>query len=499
MEINSNKRISINIISTILQVFIVGVVYLFLYSFLLKSLGIEKLGIWSIILATSSIANLANFGITSGLIKFIADYNAKENFKDIPKLIFTALLSIISIFGIITILIYFFSKFILGYIIEQEHLSLAIEILPYSLLCLFINSVGGIFTSTLEGFQKNYIKNFIFLFSTLLLLFSSYYLVPIYKLKGVAIAQVIQSIIILFGSLFFVLKTNTFSIFNKWNWDKKIFKELINYGTKFQVISIFQMLYEPITKGLISKFGGLALLGYYEMASRLVNQIRALIVNANQVMVPVVAHTNSTNKENLKELYNKSMSITFFVTTVLISIVLLFTPIISILWIGFLEPTFLFSMVLLSVSMFVNILIGPAYFSCVGEGNLNLILKAQIMIGFLNLIFGIILGHYFSGQGVIISWALSVTVSSFYLLNNYQKQKNIPLTSMITKYNVTLIMISLFIVITGMMLFNKLEIMITNIWIITLIYIVVILIIYTPFFIKNKDVIRIKKSLFNTN
>ncbi len=79
MEINSNKRISINIISTILQVFIVGVVYLFLYSFLLKSLGIEKLGIWSIILATSSIANLANFGITSGLIKFIADYNAKEN------------------------------------------------------------------------------------------------------------------------------------------------------------------------------------------------------------------------------------------------------------------------------------------------------------------------------------------------------------------------------------------------------------------------------------
>ena len=177
------------------------------------------------------------------------------------------------------------------------------------------------------------------------------------------------------GSLLFVINTSQLAIFNKWNWDYKIFRELINYGAKFQVISVFQMLYEPITKGLISKFGGLAVLGYYEMAARLVNQVRALIVNANQVMVPVVAHTNSTQKENLKELYNKMMSITFFVNVLLISVLLIFTPIISILWIGHWEPIFVFSMLLLSTSIFVNILIGPAYFSCVGEGNLNLILK----------------------------------------------------------------------------------------------------------------------------
>ena len=217
MEINSKKRISINIISTILQVLVVGVVYLFLYKFLLESLGIEKLGVWSIILATSSIANLANFGITSGLVKFIADYNAKKNLKDIPKLIFTALVSIIILFLLIVIIIYFFSKVILGFVVEQKYLSLALEILPYSLLCLFINSVGGIFTSTLEGFQKNYVKNFLFLFSSVFLLLSSYYLVPIYQLKGVAIAQVLQSVIILVGSLLFVINTSQLAIFNKWN------------------------------------------------------------------------------------------------------------------------------------------------------------------------------------------------------------------------------------------------------------------------------------------
>ena len=496
MEINSKKRISINIISTILQVLVVGVVYLFLYKFLLESLGIEKLGVWSIILATSSIANLANFGITSGLVKFIADYNAKKNLKDIPKLIFTALVSIIILFFLIVIIIYFFSKVILGFVVEQKYLSLALEILPYSLLCLFINSVGGIFTSTLEGFQKNYVKNFLFLFSSVFLLLSSYYLVPIYQLKGVAIAQVLQSVIILVGSLLFVINTSQLAIFNKWNWDYKIFRELINYGAKFQVISVFQMLYEPITKGLISKFGGLAVLGYYEMAARLVNQVRALIVNANQVMVPVVAHTNSTQKENLKELYNKMMSITFFVNVLLISVLLIFTPIISILWIGHWEPIFVFSMLLLSTSIFVNILIGPAYFSCVGEGNLNLILKSQIMIGILNLILGYVLGYYFSGKGVIVSWAISVAISSFYLFYNYQKEKDIPLTNLFTKYNVILFFVSVLVTIFSFVLYNVFASYINNTWVLLGCYIIVTIVVFIPFIIKNKDVIDLKQAFF---
>ncbi len=496
MEINSKKRISINIISTILQVLVVGVVYLFLYKFLLESLGIEKLGVWSIILATSSIANLANFGITSGLVKFIADYNAKKNLKDIPKLIFTALVSIIILFLLIVIIIYFFSKVILGFVVEQKYLSLALEILPYSLLCLFINSVGGIFTSTLEGFQKNYVKNFLFLFSSVFLLLSSYYLVPIYQLKGVAIAQVLQSVIILVGSLLFVINTSQLAIFNKWNWDYKIFRELINYGAKFQVISVFQMLYEPITKGLISKFGGLAVLGYYEMAARLVNQVRALIVNANQVMVPVVAHTNSTQKENLKELYNKMMSITFFVNVLLISVLLIFTPIISILWIGHWEPIFVFSMLLLSTSIFVNILIGPAYFSCVGEGNLNLILKSQIMIGILNLILGYVLGYYFSGKGVIVSWAISVAISSFYLFYNYQKEKDIPLTNLFTKYNVILFVVSVLVTIFSFVFYDVFASYINNTWVLLGCYIIVTIVVFIPFIIKNKDVIDLKQAFF---
>lgn len=493
IELNSKKTISINIISSVLQVLFVGVVYLVLYKYLLKTLGVELLGVWSIILATSSIANLANFGITSGLVKFVADYNARNLNSSIPQLIFTSFISISVFFAVIIAIFYFFAKFLLGYIVDLEYLDVAIEILPYSLICLFINSLGGVFTSTLEGFQKNYIRNYLLIFSSFFLLVSSYFLVPVFQLKGVAIAQILQATIVLTGSFVYLSYTFQFAIFNKWNWDKTIFKELLNFGLKFQVISIFQMLYEPITKGLISKFGGLALLGYYEMAARLVNQIRALIVNANQVMVPVVAHTTNTNKKGLGKLYQKTMTVTFFINVILITGLLVFTPLISVLWIGFLESSFIFSMIILSLAMFVNIMAGPAYFSSIGEGKLNLILLSQSIIGILNLVLGIVLGSLYSGKGVVVSWGIALGIGSIYLVYKFQKQRKISFWFIFSKYNTYLIFVSMIFVIFNLYFFEILLSYLGSIWLVLVSSMVFLLSITGMFLLKNDEFKEFRK------
>lgn len=438
-KLNSKKRISINIISTVLQVLIVGLIYLLLYKFLLNSLGVEQLGVWSIVLAATSVANLANFGITSGLVKFIADYNAKNNIKEIPHLIFTAFIVIFAFFTTISILLFFAGKLFLTYSVEAKFLPVALSILPYSLFCLLINSLSGVFTSTLEGFQKNYLRNYVLILSSIILLVVSYYLVPIYKLKGIAFAQIIQAFIMLIGSFSLLEKNIRNHIFNGWNWNKECFKELVSFGLKFQLISISQMAYEPITKGLISKFGGLVFLGYYEMAARLVNQVRALIVNANQVMVPVVAHTKTTDSEKLKELYKSSMTIVYFINIFLINGLLLFTPIISIIWIGSLQPIFLYAMLVLCLSMFVNIMVGPAYFGSIGEGKLNDILISHLLLGFLNLVLGLIFGYYSGGKGVVLAWGVSLIFSSLLLIYQYQKRHSISMLFLISKSNLLLL------------------------------------------------------------
>jgi O-antigen/teichoic acid export membrane protein len=77
------------------------------------------------------------------------------------------------------------------------------------------------------------------------------------------------------------------------------------------------------------------------------------------------------------------------------------------------------------VSTFFNLICGPAYYSYLGEGKLNVLLYVHVLIALLNFVLGNILGKFFYSSGVIIAWSISLTVGSLLLLLQYQKSKEI--------------------------------------------------------------------------
>ncbi len=428
------KRVILNASSTVAQVIITSCLYFFLYKLLLNKVGASMLGVWSLIVTTSSIANLANFGITSGLVKFVAEYSVdKEKDKGhLQELVFTSLVTLVVFYAIVTILISLLATVILKIVITAEYLQIGKELLPYSLLCLFVNGCGGVFVSVLEGFQKNYIRNIIYSVGSLVFLLISWILIDNYQLKAVVFAQVIQSLFIFLLCMFFCLRQIGTNLFNSWKWNSNIFKSIFNYGIKFQFISVSQMLYDPITKTLLGKYGGLQVVGFYEMASRLVWQVRGLIVNANQIVIPIVASASKTNKNAIKEIYQKSLSIILMVAIPLMCFIVLFANIISYYWIGHTEIAFTLSLYLLCASMFINIISGPAYFGCLGEGKLNFVLVVHISMAIINVILGFILGHLIFKYGVIWSWSISISAGSITTIFLYQKLHGISYFSSFT-------------------------------------------------------------------
>jgi O-antigen/teichoic acid export membrane protein len=425
MQLNSKKRIAVNAVSSGIQVVIVGLVYFFLYRVLLIKLGVKLLGVWSLVIATSSIANLANFGFTSGLVKFIAEFNAKKESENINKFLFTSFFSILIVFSFIIIVVFILALLFVDKIVPPEYVKLTLQVLPYSLTCLLINSLGGVFTSALEGFQKNYIRNFAYIFASITYFILALILLTDFGLTGLALAQIVQALIILFIAIYQVKKIcPEFQLIN-WNWDKKVFRSLFDYGYKFQMISIFQILFEPVTKILISKYSGISTLGFYEMATRFVGQFRAIISSMNQVTVPVVAHYLHTDKTAIENIYKRSMSLIVFAVFPLVAGIILFVPHLSVLWIGNLEPIFINSAYILSFSMLLNVLNAPAYFSSLGEGKLNGLLIMHLLIAFLNIMLGIILGKSIPVYGVIIAWGISLCAGSLFLIFYYHKENNI--------------------------------------------------------------------------
>ncbi|WP_159479127.1 lipopolysaccharide biosynthesis protein [Chryseobacterium sp. 18068] len=485
----SSKKLTINALSAVLQVVFTACLYFFLYKYLLEELGVEQLGIWSLILSFSSIANLANLGLTSGLVKFVAEYLLEADKTKLGKLIFTSILSMSILFGSISLIILFFAEFLLKYAIDIKFLKIALEILPFSLASLCINAIGGVFTSVLEGCQKNYIRNFIYIISGILMFGGTIILTPEYHLKGVAISQLLQSVFIFLTALVFTIKINPNNRLKYWKWSSQSFRELFNYGYKFQLVSISQLLYEPATKFLLTKYGGLSLVGHYEMATKAVNQFRALLTNANQVVVPVIAEkAKSGDSSFLQDFYVKMNRILLLLTLPLSTILIIATPFISLIWLGTFNDDFIFSMLVLAVMTLINIMCGPAYYSSLGEGRLNVLVIVHVGMAIANIIFGLLLGELMGGYGIILAWGIALSLGSCIVIFTYNKLLKINIFDIFKKEEFKLFIVSLVIILLNILSFQLISL---DRNIIKLTLGISSLLLYVPIVLKNENIKQI--------
>jgi len=449
------KLIVINVVSSGSQVLFVGVVYFLLYRYLLKQIGVEMLGVWSVVLSTSSLANLANFGVADSVIRFVALFVKEDDHAKIRQLIFTASLFLGFLFLMIAAIIYPFADLILTSILPAKYLEAGLSILPYSLGCLILNAVNGVYASVLDGMQKNYIRSMIFGVSSVLLLIMAYVLVPYYHLKGVAIAQVCQSLFALLICLSMVVFQTKYNPF-KWNWSKQIFRQIFSYGMKFQFISLLSMLNDPVTKILLGRFGGMAFAGYYEMANRVLLQARGVIVNATQSLIPIMINLSKDVRE-IQDFYKKVFSNVLFFSVSAMGTIVIAGHLSAFYWIGSYEPVFYYTLVILALSVIVNILNTPAYFFFMAEGDLNKLIQSHILLGFCNAIFGFGLGYVLGGYGVVYGCFLAVLFGSFYILIIFNKLYQVKINFLLQRQDMLYIL-----TIIGLVIVNNVVVMIAK-------------------------------------
>ena len=120
-----------------------------------------------------------------------------------------------------------------------------------------------------------------------------------------------------------------------------------------------------------SKFGGLAAVGYYEMCNRMLQQIRGLLTNAGSALVPAIADLRENAAEKIAGLYLNTYELFFCISVAMYTLVIMYAPVISQLWIGHYEPTFVSFALFLSIGWFFNVLAVPVYFVSLGTGELR--------------------------------------------------------------------------------------------------------------------------------
>ena len=413
-----NSNLTSNILFAAAQTLIQTIVLIVLYRYLLDSIGVEKLGVWAVVLATASAARISELGLAGSVTKFVATYRAQDNEKAAVQVLETAVISIALALGVILALLYPVLLWALPYVLPESGVKDGIAILPYAMGSLWFMALASILMGGLDGCLRSDLRAWIMVFGSLSFLFFSLLSVDLYGLIGLAIAQVVQGVILMIVGWLVVRSVMGIKSYFPLIWSIARFREMFNYGVNFQVNSVVMLLFEPVTKILLGRYGELAAAGYFEMAQRLVMKVRGLIVESNRVIVPVFAGMG-VEKDDVRKLYVQNFQFLFFVVTPVFAMFLALTPIISELWIGYHESQFIIMTVSLALAWYLNSMTAPPYFAYLGQGKLRWITIAHIIMGSCNILVGVVLGKIFGWQGVIFAFILSLTIGGFIPVLSY--------------------------------------------------------------------------------
>lgn len=438
------KPITRNATAAILQLIISSAIMFVLYRYILKSLGVESLGVWSVVLATVSASRMAEFGISASITRFVAKYLGEGRSDKASYTIETAFISVTVLFSFLLPVGYLILKNYFYLFLKDQSLIQGLRLLPFAFISLFLTVLSGIFQSGLEGCQRYDLRAYLVIGAQFVFFVSALMLTSNFGLIGLAWAQIVQGCILLvIGWVLLRSLLPSMPTFPK-NWKRVQFSEIFSYGIQFQIGQVSMMFFDPITKILLSKFGGIASTGYYEMASQFVLKARALVVSANQILVPLVANNVKLENKQIYSIYEKNILILWLLIIPINVIVISVAPLLSIVWIGQYESRFAFYVYMLSFAWFLNALNVPSYFFNLGSGHIFWNTISHVWVGSSNLVLSIILGYFFGANGVIFGMIIALVTGSWLVVLEFHKRNKIPI-SVLVPYRIKWIFITFLI------------------------------------------------------
>lgn len=436
------RQIVFNALTTVGQTIVNAAVLFFLYRFLIRTIGIDRLGIWSLVLATTSMVTLANQGFGTSLVKFVAQYAARDRINDVSALMQTALISVCVALAVVSVGLYPAARWALHTVLPASRFVEANAILPLAFVSLWLNVLESLLQAGFAGHELITVCNYLEVAGALSYLPLAFLLVPKHGLLGLAYAQAVQAAALLIITWLLLRKRVPALPIIPYRWSRALFSQMASYGLHFQFITLSQSLREPVTKLLIAKFGGLGFTGFYEMAARAVITLREVIVQANQVLVPTISRLKERDPASIPAVYRESYRLVFVLAFPAFALLTALSPLISRIWIGRYEAAFVEFVAILSAGWLVNVLSNPAYIVDLGTGALRWVSVGCVVTAILNALLGSLAGHFSGGIAVAGACAFSLACGYCIIVTAYHLQNHAPFIQLFPRESLAIVITS---------------------------------------------------------
>ncbi|MBB4427336.1 O-antigen/teichoic acid export membrane protein [Bradyrhizobium sp. CIR48] len=403
-----------NSVWSIAEVFATGISLFLLYKYVVSILGLKSLGIWSLVLATTSLARLGDLGAAAGLSRFIAIAVARGDHARARDFAETALLTNFSLYLIVMAILFYPLWWGIQFVIPADSLDEARHLLPYAMASFALLNVNSVTLTILVGKQRTDLKCKIVILSLVAQAATVLTTVPYVGLTGMGWGQLAQYATSIIGSWITcrsLLGPHTVSIVPR-HFSRTAFKELFGFGLKLQFMNLISFLFDPAVKLVISTVSGVETLGIFEMAQRMVLQIRHVVVAPMQQLVPAFAHLWESNPTEATALYTRATTEAIIMGIPLLLLTGIASPVISMIWIGSYQVNFALFANLLCLGWIANAIAAPSYLVGLSQGTIKWNVAGHIMTSAGGTALAYLLGTQFGSVYLVLGVATALAAGS---------------------------------------------------------------------------------------
>ncbi len=322
----SKKEMKIGMILNYISMLLEGVVIFLLNPFIIRKLGQEIYGVYSLMSSFTGYISVFEFGLGTTIIRYISKYNEEKN--EIEKETFLSMVTIIYIFitiliAILCVILYNLIDTIFANSLSLEQIVLAKKLFIIIASSISITTIGSVFSAIISGYEKFVFSRTLILVTTILnIILSALILIINPTAIMLTMVPLIISIITIISNIIFVFKKLHVKIkFHKWN--HNLFNEIFKFSIFIFLQTLITQIYwrlDQLIIGMEMKNAAIAL-AVYAVAMKVNDLVLAFTTVINRYQLPTVTKMTINKNNDITEYVGK---IGKFVAILYVAIIFLF-------------------------------------------------------------------------------------------------------------------------------------------------------------------------------
>lgn len=408
MKFNIRLNSSLSVAETIVN----GLSLFALYAFVNRTLGVASVGVWALVLATGSLTRIADMGLGQGLQRKIAVALAGGDRGRAIDYVETAVMAVGLFYAVLLAAAFYPALWVLNSTLPTVDGGMLIQLLLLAFASFWISQIAWLALFGLCGTHHVYLKCIISMASNVTNVGMAFVLVPKIGILGLGVAQCAQAVLALLIGAVALGHVLPGLRWIRLRWSRGTFRELVSYGWKLQMVSLLVLGYEPVTKFLLGRFFGAEMVGLYELATRMVQQVRALIGAPNNALLPTFAALGNAGPQGCTPILRQAQRVTNFLGTAVAVVLLGLLPVISEIWIGRFDMNFVVFAGLLTVGWFIGLYTAPLYYFGMALDQFRWILTGHALMVALNVALCVLAGLEGDARSLVLATNVAMVIGS---------------------------------------------------------------------------------------